>query len=60
MADAKQCDRCGKYYPGVVAYPIVKLTDGRTKQISTIGNSVRDCDLCDDCWNKFSEWWENK
>lgn len=60
MADAKQCDRCGKYYSNVIGYPVVKLIDERTKQITGIGNSVWDCDLCTDCWNKFSEWWENK
>ena len=60
MADAKQCDRCGKYYSEVTSYPVVKLADGHTKQITCVGNNIRDCDLCTDCWNRFGEWWEKR
>lgn len=60
MAYARKCDRCGKYYSEAVAYPTVKLIDERSKQINYIGNSCYVCDLCDDCWNKFREWWEKR
>lgn len=58
--DAKKCDRCGNYYSDDIAKPTVQLTGKITKQINYIGNDCYDCDLCDDCWNKFSEWWEKK
>lgn len=58
--NAKQCDRCGKYYSDDVKYPTVKLIDEHSKLINCIGNSLWDCDLCDDCWKSFKKWMEQR
>lgn len=56
MADAKRCDRCGKYYSIPISYPVVNLVDDSTMQIWHIGNN-RIVDLCPDCWESFEKWW---
>lgn len=58
MANAKKCDRCGKYYMGNPGYPTVALTCDMTRTINEIGNSVYSADLCPECWKSFAEWWE--
>ena len=60
MADAKRCDKCGKYYSIPISYPVVNLIDEDTMQIWDIGNNRRAVDLCPDCWKSFEKWWGNK
>lgn len=58
MSNAKKCDRCGKYYDVDVTYPVVDLINDTTKQITTIGNGLYDCDLCQNCLDEFEMWWK--
>lgn len=64
MADAKKCDRCGKYYmPSVsVKSPLEVLAESlsvasgsREEMKNAIGKA---CDLCPDCMNSFERWFD--
>lgn len=55
MANAKKCDRCGKYYDNNETY----INGWRTTGLETISNSSGGFggryDLCDDCLKEFIE-----
>lgn len=58
MANAKKCDRCGAFYlTEEVSFPLVPI-EGKQRQITTIGNSYYDVDLCPACWENFEKWWK--
>lgn len=54
MADAKVCDRCGKFYlkKYVEKFKIFQR-DNRSLQ-----SYYKDFDLCDDCYEIFEDWIE--
>ena len=55
MADAKKCDRCGKYYenknPG--------FSISRLKYAGDLMGRI-EIDLCEDCCEQFNKWLEDK
>jgi hypothetical protein len=56
MANAKKCDRCGKFYeknlePGYKREIVVGVCF-----INTLDNSIEDRDLCDECIVKFKKF----
>ena len=59
MADAKKCDRCGKFYDENTITKIIngfKYKIGGITVMSTGGSDIFYADLCDDCvkdLNKF-------
>ncbi len=66
MADAKKCDRCGKYYtPSVsVKNPLEVLAESLSRTYSfsvemkkAIGTV---CDLCPDCMKSFERWFDTE
>lgn len=67
MSNAKQCDRCGKYYelnpknlPGTKTGPKYSVT--YYKQLNALGSSVVDVkpfDLCPECAEQLAYWAEN-
>lgn len=64
MSNAKQCDRCGKYYelnpknlPGTKTGP--KYSVNYYKQLGILGAEVESFDLCPECAQQFTEWAEN-
>ena len=60
MADAKKCDRCGKYYSNPISYPVINLVDESEMQIWDIGNNRDTVDLCPSCWDSFEKWWNKE
>ena len=52
MAEARKCDRCGKYYDPDTKHGWIR--------VRSVINSVEDCDLCEDCCEQLSKWLENK
>ena len=57
MADAKRCDRCGKYY--VQGEKKYKIRDKRITRViarSFYDNDIVGWDLCDDCVEAFDEF----
>ena len=60
--DAKQCDRCGKFYiysSGTNGCNFRSIVENRERVVTTIGNSYIDFDICPDCWESFKKWMEN-
>jgi hypothetical protein len=67
MSNAKQCNRCGKYYelipenlPGTKIGPKYSVT--YYKQLNALGGgvtSVKSFDLCPECARQLTEWAEN-
>lgn len=61
MANAKQCDRCGKFYTSSTKYPVLHTQDGRNvREVTLMGTTGYLVDLCDGCIKSLTEWWENK
>ena len=57
MADAKKCDRCGKYYmDGEKRYTVDSFHVGYIKLMSVNGNHIDTYDLCDDCVKKLMRY----
>lgn len=57
MADAKRCDRCGKYYvQGEKKYKIRDKRITRINACSFYTDSVIGWDLCDDCVEAFDKF----
>lgn len=64
MSDAKQCNRCGKYYelipknlPGTKTGP--KYSVNYFKQLGNLASEIKSFDLCPECAQQFAEWVEN-
>lgn len=64
MSNAKQCNRCGKYYelipknlPGTKTGPKYSVT--YYEQPGDLGAKVNSFDLCPDCAEQLTEWSEN-
>lgn len=60
MANAKKCDRCGKYYDGNELYHDStnfgkSCTDGMAFT-TTNGEYCKEHDLCDECIGLLKEW----
>ncbi len=69
MAYAKQCDRCGNYYKKnyyktetLIGYRASEDTSDSIKfiTISTVNNTDKSFDLCDDCLKLLSYFLSNK
>ena len=57
MADAKQCDRCGKLYSIDLFSNLDKEWNGLKVYKECIPDYKSDyLDLCDDCKKKLAEW----
>lgn len=61
MADAKQCDRCGKFYTrsSECGCEFYSKIENRKRVINEIGNSHTSFDVCSNCWDDFKKWWES-
>ena len=60
MANAKKCDRCGKYYTNSEKrYTVDGLYVGGITTLSIKGNSITKYDLCDDCIKKLLTFLDN-
>ena len=60
MADAKKCDRCGKYYTdGEKRYTVDSFHVGCIKLMSVSGACIDYYDLCDDCVKKLMVFLDN-
>ena len=64
MSNAKQCNRCGKYYdlvpenlPGTKTGP--KYSVNYYKQLGNMGAEVKSFDLCPECAEQLAYWAEN-
>lgn len=60
MSNAKQCDRCGVYFPSTGQY---KLNGKEVENHLTIPRwditfPIKEIDLCDTCMREFIEWYE--
>lgn len=63
MADAKKCDRCGKYYTPFdsTGSPLEALAASLAKLQSFSIEMVKpNCDLCPDCLKSFKRWFDMK
>lgn len=57
MADAKKCDRCGKYYTErEQRYVVNGFYVGCVEILSINGNCIDKYDLCDDCIKKLMRY----
>ena len=66
MANAKKCDRCGKFYDGNTRFPadqygLLSLTNGdiyieSVMTMTTGGYHYKNYDLCDDCIEDFKKF----
>ena len=60
---AKKCDRCGKLYDH---YEIIDNTKKNALAITFINKFgarerwIRDIDLCQECMNSFTKWYDMK
>ena len=60
MADAKKCDRCGKYYmDGEKRYTVDSFPVGCIKLMSVSEDCIDYYDLCDDCVKKLMVFLDN-
>lgn len=60
MADAKKCDRCGKYYAeSEQKYTVDSFRVGCIKLVSVSGVCIDKYDLCDDCIKKLMIFLDN-
>lgn len=66
MADAKKCDRCGKYYTPYLESELDKFAasvkkafalDPNTSKMEVLANVW---DLCSDCRESFARWFAMK
>ena len=59
MANAKKCDRCGKFYVENASFPVDQHGDhyiGGVMTMTTSGFHHKNYDLCDDCLKDFNEF----
>ena len=59
MANAKQCDRCGKFYVYTSDTPKFincKAYSGFNRQIY-LDDRCNDIDICSDCLDSLYKWW---
>ena len=59
MANAKKCDRCGRFYVFNTEFPADQHGDcyiGGIMTMTTGGYHFRNYDLCDDCLKDFNEF----
>lgn len=59
MANAKKCDRCGKFYVENTRFPVDQHGDyyiGGVMTMTTSGFHYKNYDLCDDCLKDFNEF----
>lgn len=60
MANARQCDRCGKFYTyngsSAIDRIMCKTYNGSTRNIS-IDDPYYRMDLCESCLNELKGWW---
>ena len=64
MADAKKCDRCGKYYPvenrfGAIVNPNGGFNGMAFKRQDNYQDVGKYYDLCPTCCHELSNWWNN-
>lgn len=60
MANAKKCDRCGKYYTNSEKrYVVDGFYVGCVKILSINGTCIDEYDLCDDCIKKLMIFFDN-
>ena len=62
MANAKKCDRCGKYYMDgeKTAHDADGYYIGGITTLSIKGNSITKYDLCDNCIKKLMIFLDNE
>ena len=63
MADAKKCDRCGKYYtPSILFESPLEMLAANLSKVSSfrVEAVVPNCDLCPDCTKSFERWFDMK
>ena len=60
MANARQCDRCGRFYTyssdNAIDRIICKTYNGSTRSICLDDPNYR-IDLCESCLTEFKGWW---
>ena len=65
MANAKKCDRCGRYYEERMATAIENLAEGITKLVSFPQPAIIEVieqfvDLCPECSDSLKRWMREK
>jgi len=64
MADAKKCDRCGKFFEEgnthCGTYVEITTCNGANRNFKFDCGLLPDLDLCPDCVESFKHWWSNE
>ena len=61
MANAKKCDRCGKFYVSDFKTCVSLTTyDNMQRAVGFDCGLLPDLDLCPDCVESFKQWWANE
>ena len=61
MGKAKQCDRCGGFYPYLSTWYDGEVAELKTMHIGCLCTySAKYWDLCPDCTNKLNKWLKNE
>ena len=60
MGKAKQCDRCGGFYPYSKEWYNGEIATLKTMIVRPFSTQEKYWDLCPDCTNKLNKWLKNE
>lgn len=61
MANAKKCDRCGKFFESRYDTGIdITTYDENSRNVEFDCGLLPNLDLCPDCVESFKHWWANE